>query len=142
MKDSMYLYSLAERRGIPVIAFSLPVTASMCVQDGDKCYIGIDEHLLKREKDRKTHLAHELGHCETGSFYNRYAAMDIREKHENRADKWAIKRLIPEQELDRAVAEGYTNIWALAEYFQVSEEFMKKAVCWYTYGNMAAELYF
>jgi len=40
------------------------------------------------------------------------------------------------------VAEGCCTIWDLAEYFGVPEELMKKAVCWYTYGNLAADLYF
>ena len=30
----------------------------------------------------------------------------------------------------------------IAEYFGVTEDFMRKAVCWYTYGNLATELYF
>ena len=77
-----------------------------------------------------------------GAFYNRWAVCDIRKKHELRADKWAIQRMIPEDELDLAVAEGYTDISSLAEHFGVTEEFMKKAVCWYTHGNLATELYF
>ena len=88
------------------------------------------------------HLSHELGHCKTGAFYNIWAARDVRRKHEHRADKWAIQRLIPEEELDQAVAEGCTDIWSLAEHFSVTEEFMRKAVCWYTHGNLATELYF
>ena len=50
--------------------------------------------------------------------------------------------VVTEEELDEAVAEGCSTIWDLAEYFGVPEELMKKAVCWYTYGNMAADLYF
>ena len=65
-------------------------------------------------------LAHELGHCETGSFYNRYAKLDLRQKHENRADKWAIQHLIPVEELDEAVADGYTDLPSLAEHFCVT----------------------
>ena len=41
--------------------------------------------------------------------------------------------------LDDAVADGCTEVW---ERFQVTEEFVRKAVCWYVHGNMAAELYF
>ena len=63
-------------------------------------------------------------------------------KHENRADKWAIQRLIPLPELDAARADGHTELWELAEYFGVTEDFMRKAVCWYTHGNLATELYF
>ena len=66
----------------------------------------------------------------------------MRRKHENRADKWAIQRMIPEDALDDAVADGCTDIYSLADRFGVTEDFMKKAVCWYTYGNLATEIYF
>lgn len=104
--------------------------------------IAIDPGKIKSSADERVKLAHELGHCKQGAFYNPYAACDVRRKHENRADKWAVKKLIPEDELDEAVADGCTELWELAEYFGVTEEFMRKAVCWYIYGNLAAELYF
>lgn len=137
------LYQEAGDAGIPVIVLNIPETGSMCIQtESGRCFIGMDYGTFPNEADRRVHLAHELGHCKTGAFYNRWAARDLRKRHENRADKWAIKALVPEEELDDAVAEGHTELWDLAEYFGVTEEFMKKAVCWYTHGNMAAELYF
>ena len=39
-------------------------------------------------------------------------------------------------------SDGHTEMWDLADYFHVTEDFMRKAVCWYTYGNLATELYF
>ena len=87
-------------------------------------------------------LAHEMGHCVTGSFYNSDAACDIRKRHEIRADKWAIKQLIPQEELQEAVAAGYSEIWDLAEYFDVPEDLMRKAICWYKHGNLYVEAYF
>ena len=71
------------------------------------------------------------------------SALDITaRRHENRADKWAIQKLIPVSELDDAVAEGCTELWELAERFGVTESFMRKAVCYYVHGNLATELYF
>ncbi len=136
------LYRLAERKHIPVLPCQLPKNGSLCLQDeaGD-CFIGIDEALLEDEAHKCVHLAHELGHCMTGSFYNRYAKIEIRQKHENRADKWAIKKLVPKDKLDAAVAAGYTEPWQLAEYFNVTEEFIRKAMCWYINGNLAVEQY-
>ena len=90
----------------------------------------------------KVHLAHELGHCMTGSFYSRHTAVDSRQRHENRADKWAVNHLIPVDQLDDAIAAGYTEIWELAEHFGVTEDLAKKAVCYYVHGNLATELYF
>lgn len=143
MKDSVFLYNMAEEKGIPIFPFPLQETGSLCIQFPDgSCNIGIDENLLKTESEKIVHLGHELGHCCTGSFYNRYSPFEIRQKHENKADKWAIENLISAEDLDGAVADGYTDLWSLAEYFDVTEDFMRKVVCWYTCGNLDIDWYF
>ena len=104
--------------------------------------LGMDQSVLDGGIRERVHLGHELGHCITGSFYNIHSPVDIRQRHENRADKWAILRMIPVDDLDDAVAAGCTELWELAERFGVTESFMRKAVCDYVHGNVAAELYF
>ncbi len=137
------LYYLAQQNNIRVRNFPLPEFGSLSVQtDSGDCYIGIDTEVQDGSTQERVHMAHELGHCVTGSFYNRYSNFDCRQRHENRADKWAIRQLITEDELDQAVAEGYTEVWELAELFGVTEQFMKKAICLYVHGNVAEELYF
>ena len=141
--ETIELYQEAEGSNIRVVVLDIPQTGSMCIQaESGRCYIGMDYGILPDEADRRVHLAHELGHCKTGAFYNRWAAQDVRRKHENQADKWAIEKVIPVNELDDAVAEGHTELWDLADHFGVTEDFMRKAICWYTYGNLATELYF
>lgn len=137
------LYDLAQQRNIPVCRFSLPKTGSMSLMsESGQCYIGMDPNQLDGSIQERIHLSHELGHCITGSFYNIYAARDCRQKHENKANKWAIEALISVDDLDQAIAEGYTEVWELAERFQVTEDFIRKTVCYYVHGNLAAELYF
>ena len=137
------LYELARQQNIDVCAFPMPLCGSMSVMDeAGNCAIGMDPSLENSGCRERVHLSHELGHCLTGSFYNIHAAVEHRQRHENRADKWAIRRLIPVEELDTAVAEGCCEIWALADRFGVTEPFMKKAICLYVHGNTAAELYF
>lgn len=140
--ETIDLFFEAQDSNVSIIYLSIPETGSMCVQTDYQCYIGIDCDALEKEADQRVCLAHELGHCKTGAFYNRWAAHDIRQKHEHRADKWAIETLIPINDLYEAVAEGHTELWDLAEQFNVTETFMRKAVCWYNYGNLATELYF
>ena len=143
MMDLMGLYRLAEDNDIAVDCFELKKREALSVMDSDgTCYIAIDPFKLASELDEKMKPGHELGHSVTGSFYNEYATCDVRRKHENRADKWAINEFVSEQELDEAIADGHTEMWDLADYFHVTEDFMKKAVCWYTHGNLATELYF
>ena len=137
------LYDFAKQQNIEVLSFSMPQNESMSVmlEDG-QCFIGMDASVRDGGVQERVHLSHELGHCVTGSFYNIYAAVDHRQRHENRANKWAIHALIPVEELDDAIAQGYTEVWELADHFQVTEDFIRKAVCLYVHGNVAAELYF
>jgi len=141
--DTRDLYLYADKKNIEILDHPMPYCGSMSIvgEDGH-CYIGIDESVMNTDAITKVHLAHELGHCMTGSFYSRHTAVDSRQRHENRADKWAIRKLITADALDSAVADGCTEIWELAERFGVTEQFMKKAICLYVYGNLATELYF
>jgi len=137
------LYDFAKQQNIEVIPFPMPENDSMSVMmDDGQCFIGIDPRIQNGTSQERVHLSHEIGHCVTGSFYNRYAAIDSRQRHEYRADKWAIQHLIPVDALDDAVAHGCTEFWDLADRFGVTEEFVKKAVCYYVHGNVASELYF
>lgn len=143
MNDLLALYRLAEAEGIETDCFELRKRDSLSFMDEDgSCYIAIDPFRLEGEIDEKLKLAHELGHCMTGSFYNQFATVEHRQKHENQADKWAIQRLVSKDALADAVAGGNTTLWQLAEYFEVSEVFIRKAICLYTYGNLAVEQYF
>lgn len=137
------LYQLARQENIEVLTYPMEQTGSMSLMTPDgACFIGMDKSICTGSTRERVHLAHELGHCVTGSFYNIYAKIDHRRRHENRADKWAVGQLIPVQALDDAIASGCTELWELAEHFGVTEEFMKKAVCYYVHGNLATELYF
>ena len=137
------LYDLARKQNIEVLTYPMSQSRSMSVMTEDgECFVGMDPEIQDGGVQERVHLAHELGHCVTGSFYNIYAAVDSRRRHENRADKWAVENLIPVQDLDKAIAQGCTEYWALAERFGVTEDFIRKAVCRYVHGNLATELYF
>ena len=143
MKPLRNIYHFAKTENIVIDRFPLQTRDALSVMDeeGD-CFIAIDPSKIVNDADERTKLAHELGHCVTGSFYNQYSCFDRRQYHENRADKWGIRYLIALEDLDDAIASGCTTFWELAEHFGVTEQFMKKAVCYYTHGNVAAELYF
>ena len=136
------LYEFARKQNIEVLSYPMRENGSMSIMTEEgSCYIGMDDSVMDGSAEERVHLGHELGHCVTGSFYNIYSAVDCRQRHENSADKWAIQKLITEEDLDKAVADGCSEVWELAEHFGVTEKFMKKAVCYYVHGNMAEELY-
>lgn len=130
MKTLTSLYNLAEQDRTPVIDMQIHNDSvgamSVCDEDGD-CIIAIDSKKLKSEADHIVKMAHELGHCKTGSFYNEKSPLDIRSKHEYRADKWAVMNLVPYDDFIGACKKGYTEIWQLAEYFGVTDDFILRA---------------
>ena len=141
--EILALYDIAQQQNIEVIQFPMAHSRSMSLMtESGACFIGMDETVQNGAAEERVHLGHELGHCITGSFYNRYSSYDCRQRHENKADKWAVQTLIPVSELDTAIAEGCCEIWDLADRFGVTEDFMRKAVCYYVHGNVATELYF
>ena len=119
------LYDIAEQDGISIDYINCPKSGSISIMTDDgECYIGLDERIDGDEPFEKVCLAHELGHCELGAFYNRYSRFDVISKHEYRADKWAAQHIIPYEDFIAACRQGYTEPWQLAEYFNVTEDFI------------------
>ncbi len=121
------LYEEIETTGIEVDCFKMREVEAFSMPK----IIVIDPTKLKDEKDEKLKIAHEYGHCLTNSFYNAKNPLDVKSKHEHKANKCAIKKLVTEDELHDAVCKGYVEIWELAEYFDIPEDFMYKIVCFY-----------
>lgn len=126
------LYEAAEELGVEIYTGNIPNTKSFAIPG----YVVLDFRLVGTVEER-TRAAHELGHNARAAFYCREDPTYIKKRCENKADRWAIKKLIPKDELDNAVSHGITEPWELAEYFNVTQDMMEKAMWFYTYGNLA-----
>jgi len=88
------LYEIAGKNNITIIyTDGISLVESCSVRIHNNYYIGINNDI--KSSDQNVHMAHELGHCLTGSMYNMYALLDNRDKHELRANQWAFKTLVP-----------------------------------------------
>ena len=122
------LYDLAAENNIQIdhrriktmIAFSIPGS------------IAIDLSQLQTLAETKVCLSHELGHEFQNAFYNIRNTFETRERQEARANRWAVHNLLPVSDLNRAVKSGITEIWELAEHFEVTEDFIREALRLYT----------
>ena len=76
------LYEYAEQQGYDVYWYNLDCdgleSISVMRVSDCKCFIAIDPFTLLSDADELVKGLHEIGHCDTGSFYNEYAACDIR----------------------------------------------------------------
>lgn len=126
------LYRQAERLGHRVVWYRFRNAPCLTIEDGDGSFaIGIDPAQLRSRADERVKLAHELGHCETGTLYPIDVTPSARRRREERADRWAIRRLMPCSEVISALESGLDTAEALAERFGVTEDFARQALSYY-----------
>lgn len=139
MKTLNDLYHIAEQNNI-LIDESCPknlVSLSLCFPDQTMLIALSDLSCAPTGITRRECFAHELGHCMTGSFYRGHSPFELRTKHEYTANKWAINTLIPFPALIRAGENGCQELYQFAEYFDVSENFIQKAIDYHaSMGNV------
>lgn len=139
MDKILSLYNELNSKGVNFYLWELGEAQAATVELNGQYGVFMDFDNIKNSAEELTLVAHEGGHIVTGSTHYIGSPFEVVEQHENRADKWAIKQLIPKQQFDTVVSDGHTELWDLAEYFGVTEDFMKKAVCWYKYGTLAVD---
>lgn len=126
------LYDAMAKDGIEVCEFELPASRAVSVMDdGGRCFIGLDNTERRTEAEERTMLLHELGHCKTGAFYNASSPFSVVGKCEKKADEWAILTFLPLGKFKNAYESGARTGFELAEYFGVSEQFIAKAIEYY-----------
>lgn len=136
------LYDLAEKEKIKIYDWH--------IEDADGIYINIDKinaialnyDNLGTSLDEKCVLAEELGHYFTGSVYPLYCDdANYISRQEYKAKKITYNMLIPFEDLHRAILKGKTSILSLAEYFEVTSQFMSKCIAFYLekYGYIITE---
>lgn len=135
MVQPWQIYREAEEQGIQVHFLKLEALCALSVPG----HIGIDPEKCPTTADESTVAAHELGHGCTGAYYTAGSSTQERQRSENMAERYAIRRYLPREALLRAIRSGMTEYWQLAEHFGFTEEFVRKAVCLYFCGNLADE---
>ena len=122
------LLEIADNRGIRIYDFKMRELRAMSLSGG---YIAMDKRKFKSDTEYKCILAHEIGHCQTGSFYNIHTHVSEKELRERQANRFAAEMLVPLAELRKAMTRGISFNRILARMFDVTLEFI----------NMVLELF-
>ena len=128
MTQLQRLYETADGLGLQICYFPMGNLTAISTPDG---FIGMDVDKLEDSAHETACLAHEMGHCLTGSFYTVDTGLCQQRRCEERADRWAMGRLVPLEELKGLLERGVTRPDELAEHFGVPEQFLRKCVQFY-----------
>ena len=132
------LHRLAVCKGARIDYAPLAAAQAVAVKYGGQFFIGLDYAIAENSPEERIVLAHELGHIHTDAFYGMRAPEPVRKRAEMLAERWAVKQLVPKAELCSLLAQGKES-WELAEHFNVTEDFMRKACYFYFECGMQAK---
>ena len=122
------LYETADGLGLQICHLPMERLTAISTPDG---FIGMDVDKLETSAQETVCLAHEMGHCLTGSFYTVDTGLQQRQRCEERADRWAMGQLVPLEELKQVLQGGITCTYELAEHFDVPEPFLCRCIQYY-----------
>lgn len=72
--------------------------------------------------------AHECGHVATASYYRPGDDPLTVLRQEYKADKYAAHRFLPVRKIKKAIADGYVELWQMAELFGFDERFIRRTI--------------
>ncbi|HHV61111.1 MAG TPA: ImmA/IrrE family metallo-endopeptidase [Firmicutes bacterium] len=108
-----------------------PVRGIYVYEPGLPPVIGLAHDLLGNRREFRTVLGEEIGHhvttvgsCLPCVHYHYSDRVNI-SRAEYRALRWAANYLMPEDKLLQAFRRGITEIWELAECFDVTEDMVR-----------------
>lgn len=97
-------------------------------------WIGINHNRIHSEREELCVIMEEKAHYDVGIVPNNFLSNSYcdrltREKNELKAKKLAVKRLVPKDKLLNYIKDHYyLDLDELADYFEVTPQFMKQAL--------------
>ncbi len=102
------------------------------VRDGSFYAVFLDFSKIKSTRLLRGVCFHELGHVATGALHKVDSPYELVERSEYRAKRWAAEQYLTEDDFRMAFADGYTEPWQLAEYFDLPQADVQAALNYWT----------
>ena len=123
------VYSKIDDENIKIFNHNIPFKSkAVTIESDDKYGIFVDYDRIDSTDEEFIIMAHEYGHCKSGATHKIGSKYDIIERHEYRADRKSILAFLPVKKLKEAFLRGLTKTYEIAEYLDLPEEFVDKAI--------------
>ena len=128
--QSFYEYCAAN--DVDVMAYPrLPADACTVRDHGYYCVV-LNPEALNTFRRLRTAAIREEGHLRTGALHKVDSPYQLVAQSEHRANAASFRRYLPPNKIRAAMRSGYTDPWQLADYFDLEEEYIKKALHYWT----------
>ena len=125
-------YQYCRRNDVDVIPFVGCPQPGATIRDRGFYAVFLDFSKIRSTRLLRGVCYHELGHIATGALHKVDSPYELVERSEYRANRWAAEQYLPAEEFREAFHLGYTEPWQLAEYFDLPEADIRKALQYWT----------
>jgi len=125
-------YSYCRNNDIDIILYDGAPSQGTTIRDGDWYAIFLDFTQIRSTRVLKGTCYHEVGHAATGALHKVDSPFETVERSEYRANRWSAEMFLTVEDFREAFATGHTELWQLAEYFDLPEADVFKAYCYWT----------
>ncbi len=125
-------YDYCRAKNVDVIPYFGAPSAGVTIRDAGAYGIFLDFSKIRSARLLRGVCCHELGHVATGALHKVNSPFETVERSEYRANRWCAQHYLTKQDFREAFAAGYRELWQLAEYFDLPEKDIKKALSYWT----------
>ena len=125
-------YDYCKGHDVAVIPFDRCPQPAATIRDQNFLAVFLDFTKIETTRLLRGVCYHELGHLATGALHKVDSPYELVERSEHRANRWSAEHFLTQAAFQEAFREGYTELWQLAEYFDLPERDVEKALSYWT----------
>lgn len=125
-------YDYCKEHRVDVIPFAGIPQPGATVRDQGRYAIFLDFSQIRSTRLLRGVCSHELAHVATGALHKVSSPYELVERSEYRANRWLAQNHLTQEAFREAFRAGCTEPWQLAEYFDLPEQDVKKALTYWS----------
>ena len=125
-------YHYCRQHGVEVIPYAGVPQPGATIRDRGEYAVFLDFTKIRSARLLRGVCCHELGHLATGALHKVDSPYELVERSEYRANRYVAQHWLTEADFREAFAASCTELWQLAEYFDLPEQDVKNALTYWS----------
>ena len=132
MFELSQFYDYCRKNRVDVIPFTGIPQPGATVRDAGQYAVFLDFSQIQSTRLLRGVCCHEMAHVATGALHKVSSPYELVERSEYRANRWCAQHFLTEKDFREAFRTGCTELWQLAEYFDLPEQDVKNALTYWS----------
>ena len=125
-------YNYCKANGVDVIPYAGCPQPGATVRDQGFYAVFLDFTKIRSTRLLRGICCHEMGHIATGALHHIDSPYELVERSEYRANRYMASTFLTEEAFREAFAAGCREGWQLAEWFDLPQEDVERALQYWT----------